>query len=55
MLVEWRKLPSVMVADNDAEVREQALLQDNAVLNAVLVERLNIRLTESIKTKVEGT
>src|SRR5699024_5081048 len=53
VLVVWRNLPSVIAAGNDADAREQALLQDNAVLDAVLVERLKIRLTESPDDEID--
>jgi len=53
VLVVWRNLPSVIAAGDDAEARAQALLQDNAVLDAVLVERLKIRLTESPDDEID--
>lgn len=53
VLVVWRNLPSVIDAGNDTTAREQALLQDNAVLDAVLVERLKIRLTESPDDEID--
>lgn len=53
VLVVWRNLPSVIEAGNNADAREQALLQDNAVLDAVLVERLKIRLTESPDDEID--
>lgn len=53
VLVVWRNLPSVIEAGNNADAREQALLQDNAVLDAVLVERLKIRLTESVDDEID--
>ncbi|MEZ2720350.1 site-specific DNA-methyltransferase [Paenalcaligenes hominis] len=53
VLVVWRNLPSVIAARGNAEAREQALLKDNAVLDAVLVERLKIRLTESLDDEID--
>ncbi|MBL1376474.1 site-specific DNA-methyltransferase [Zobellella iuensis] len=41
VLVVWRNLPSVLAQ------QDKGLLKDNAVLDAVLLEKLNIRLTAS--------
>lgn len=41
VLVVWRNLPSVLVQ------QDKGLLKDNAVLDAVLLEKLHIRLTAS--------
>ncbi|MGI6409203.1 MAG: DNA methyltransferase [Thiopseudomonas sp.] len=53
VLVVWRNLPSVIEAGSDAEKRTEALITDNAVLDAVLVERLKIRLTESLDDEID--
>jgi len=53
VLVVWRNLPSVIEAGNDAEKRAEALITDNAVLDAVLVKRLKIRLTESLDDEID--
>lgn len=53
VLVVWRNLPSVIEAGSDAEKRTEALITDNAVLDAVLVERLKIRLTESPDDEID--
>ncbi|WP_201276933.1 site-specific DNA-methyltransferase [Microbulbifer sp. ALW1] len=47
VLVVWRNLPSV-IAEKD-----KGLLLDNAVLDAVLIEKLNIRLTQSSDDEVD--
>jgi adenine-specific DNA-methyltransferase len=47
VLVVWRNLPSVIAKD------EKGLLKDNAVLDAVLIERLHIRLTSSQDDEVD--
>lgn len=47
VLVVWRNLPSVI----DAEAN--GLNRDNAVLDAVLVEKLKIRLTESADDEID--
>jgi adenine-specific DNA-methyltransferase len=47
VLVVWRNLPSVIAKD------EKGLLKDNAVLDAVLIEKLNIRLTSSHNDEVD--
>ena len=41
VLVVWRNLPSVIAGD------ENGLVKDNAVLDAVLIDKLNVRMTES--------
>ncbi|HZJ96666.1 MAG TPA: DNA methyltransferase, partial [Oligella sp.] len=53
VLVVWRNLPSVIEAGNDAEKRTEALITDNTVLDAVLVKRLRIRLTESPDDEID--
>lgn len=53
VLVVWRNLPSVIEAGSDAAKRTEALITDNAVLDAVLVERLKIRLTESLDDEID--
>lgn len=47
VLVVWRNLPSVIKKD------EKGLLKDNAVLDAVLIEKLNIRLTASQDDEID--
>lgn len=47
VLVVWRNLPSVIAGD------EQGLQFDNAVLDAVLIEKLAIRLTESLDDEID--
>ncbi len=47
VLVVWRNLPSVIAGEKDG------VLLDNAVLDAVLVERLKIRLTESVDDEID--
>lgn len=47
VLVVWRNLPSVIAKD------DKGLLKDNAVLDAVLIEKLNIRLTSSHNDEVD--
>lgn len=47
VLVVWRNLPSVIAKD------EKGLLKDNAVLDAVLIEKLHIRLTSSQDDEVD--
>lgn len=47
VLVVWRNLPSVIAGEQDG------VLLDNAVLDAVLVERLKIRLTESLDDEID--
>lgn len=47
VLVVWRNLPSVIAGEKDG------VLRDNAVLDAVLVERLKIRLTESLDDEID--
>lgn len=47
VLVVWRNLPSVIQKD------EKGLLKDNAVLDAVLIEKLNIRLTASQDDEID--
>lgn len=47
VLVVWRNLPSVIADEKDG------VLLDNAVLDAVLVERLKIRLTESVDDEID--
>lgn len=47
VLVVWRNLPSVI------EGVEDGIQYDNAVLDAVLIEKLNIRLTESQDDEVD--
>jgi adenine-specific DNA-methyltransferase len=41
ILIVWRNLPSVIAGE------ENSLIKDNAVLEAVLLEKLKVRLTES--------
>jgi adenine-specific DNA-methyltransferase len=41
VLVVWRNLPSVIAGD------ENGLVKDNAVLDAVLIDKLSIKMTES--------
>src|SRR5690625_611703 len=53
VLVVWRNLPSVIEAGSDAEKRTEALIADNAVLDAVLVERLNIRSTKNPDDEID--
>lgn len=53
VLVVWRNLPSVIEAGSDTEKRTEALITDNAVLDAVLVQRLKIRLTESLDDEID--
>lgn len=53
VLVVWRNLPSVIEAGSDAAKRAEALITDNAVLDAVLVKRLKIRLTESLDDEID--
>ncbi len=53
VLVVWRNLPSVIEAGSDAAKRTEALITDNAVLDAVLVQRLKIRLTESLDDEID--
>lgn len=53
VLVVWRNLPCVIEAGSDAAKRAEALITDNAVLDAVLVERLKIRLTESLDDEID--
>lgn len=47
VLVVWRNLPSVIASE------EKGLLKDNAVLDAVLIEKLRIRLTSSQDDEVD--
>ncbi|WP_245562309.1 hypothetical protein [Marinospirillum minutulum] len=47
VLVVWRNLPSVIAGEDDG------LLHDNAVLDAVLVEKLKIRLSESQDDEID--
>ena len=47
VLIVWRNLPSVIAAEDNG------LLQDNAVLDAVLIEKLSIRLTESPDDEID--
>lgn len=47
VLVVWRNLPSVIAGEEDG------LLRDNAVLDAVLIEKLAIRLTESQDDEID--
>ena len=47
VLVVWRNLPSVIAGD------DKGLLKDNAVLDAVLIEKLNIRLTASQDDEID--
>ncbi|EED32248.1 modification methylase, type III R/M system [gamma proteobacterium NOR5-3] len=47
VLVVWRNLPSVILE------KENGLLLDNAVLDAVLIEKLRIRLTESPDDEID--
>lgn len=47
VLVVWRNLPSVI------DTTENGLQRDNAVLDAVLIEKLAIRLTESLDDEVD--
>jgi len=47
VLVVWRNLPSVIAGDEDGMQR------DNAVLDAVLIEKLKIRLTESADDEID--
>lgn len=47
VLIVWRNLPSVIAGEKDG------VLRDNAVLDAVLVERLKIRLTESPDDEID--
>ncbi|MBL4833964.1 MAG: site-specific DNA-methyltransferase [Pseudomonas sp.] len=47
VLVVWRNLPSVIAKD------EKGALKDNAVLDAVLIEKLKIRLTSSQDDEVD--
>ncbi|MBB3061084.1 DNA methyltransferase [Microbulbifer rhizosphaerae] len=47
VLVVWRNLPSLIAGE------EKGLLLDNAVLDAVLIEKLNIRLTQSADDEVD--
>lgn len=47
VLVVWRNLPLVIQKD------EKGLLKDNAVLDAVLIEKLNIRLTASQDDEID--
>ena len=47
VLVVWRNLPSVLAQE------DKGLLKDNAVLDAVLLEKLNIRLTASQDDEVD--
>lgn len=47
VLVVWRNLPSVIQKD------DKGLLKDNAVLDAVLIEKLNIRLTASQDDEID--
>lgn len=47
VLVVWRNLPSVIAGDANG------LNRDNAVLDAVLVEKLKIRLTESEDDEID--
>lgn len=53
VLVVWRNLPSVIEAGSDAAKRTEALIADNAVLDAVLVERLNIRSTKNPDDEID--
>ncbi|WP_370278791.1 site-specific DNA-methyltransferase [Pontibacterium sp.] len=52
VLVVWRNLPSVLAVQQGAN-DEKALLKDNAVLDAVLIEKLNIRLSSSQDDEVD--
>tara|TARA_R110002073_G_scaffold2938_3_gene19168 strand:+ start:7803 stop:11201 length:3399 start_codon:yes stop_codon:yes gene_type:complete len=47
VLVVWRNLPSVIAGGDDGMQR------DNAVLDAVLIEKLKIRLTESADDEID--
>ncbi|MDP5292453.1 site-specific DNA-methyltransferase [Oceanimonas sp. CHS3-5] len=47
VLVVWRNLPSMLAQE------DKGLLKDNAVLDAVLLEKLNIRLTASQDDEVD--
>lgn len=47
VLVVWRNLPSVIDGDADG------IQKDNAVLDAVLIEKLSIRLTESQDDEID--
>lgn len=47
VLVVWRNLPSVIAGEDNG------LNRDNAVLDAVLVEKLKIRLTESADDEID--
>ncbi|MFT6163433.1 MAG: adenine-specific DNA-methyltransferase [Zhongshania aliphaticivorans] len=47
VLVVWRNLPSVIAGGDDG------MQQDNAVLDAVLIEKLKIRLTESADDEID--
>ena len=47
VLVVWRNMPPVLAEEEDG------LIKDNAVLDAVLIEKLNIRLTASEDDEVD--
>ena len=47
VLVVWRNMPSIIAG------KEKGQLLDNAVLDAVLIEKLNIRLTQSADDEVD--
>jgi adenine-specific DNA-methyltransferase len=47
VLVVWRNLPAIM------DKEENGILYDNAVLDAVLIEKLNIRLTSSQDDEID--
>ncbi|MFP6844087.1 MAG: site-specific DNA-methyltransferase [Thalassolituus sp.] len=51
VLVVWRNLPSVLAAKKGSG--DDSLLKDNAVLDAVLLDKLNIRLTASEDDEVD--
>lgn len=53
VLVVWRNLPSVIVKGQKGAEDEKGLLKDNAVLDAVLIEKLNIRLTASQDDEID--
>lgn len=53
VLVVWRNLPSVIAKGEKGARDEKGLLKDNAVLDAVLIEKLNIRLTASQDDEID--
>ena len=57
VLVVWRNLPSVIAKGQSGGKKgaedDKGLLKDNAVLDAVLIEKLNIRLTASQDDEID--